>query len=127
MKEKIKTLNKPFAAAMILAAFIALPAFAQDRKPTQLPDVHSTTAHSGAGTAVAASPGHIAANNVHVNAHPAIAFKPFDRSVDPRTGKAITPSAQIALPNGKTVTTKAYFDALDAIEKSLNAQGYSLR
>lgn len=71
--------------------------------------------------------GRVDATKIQVNKRAAIQFKPFNRSVDPRTGKAIAPNARVTLPNGKTVTATAYFDALDTVEKNLNAQGYSLR
>ncbi|MFQ3580384.1 hypothetical protein J8C06_00275 [Chloracidobacterium validum] len=51
--------------------------------------------------------------------------------VNPTTGKALNPNAQITLPTpdgkGRVTTVKQYFDELNALEQALAARGRSLR
>lgn len=57
---------------------------------------------------------------------PALAFKAF-AMVDPKTNKAIPPTATIALPNGKKVNAQQYYSELNTFEKWLTDHGYTLR
>ncbi len=59
-----------------------------------------------------------------------ITYVPFELK-NPRSGKALNPSAalKITMPDGRTVNTtvKAFYDQVNAMEKALCAQGRSLR
>jgi hypothetical protein len=55
-----------------------------------------------------------------------IAFTPFSR-VNPATGRAVNLNARIRLPNGREMTMREFYDALDQTEQQLNQRGYSIR
>ena len=55
-----------------------------------------------------------------------IQFKPF-AMVDPSTGKPVAPDTVLVLPDGTKVTAREFYAGLNALEKSLNALGYSLK
>jgi len=55
----------------------------------------------------------------------AIAFRAFPR-ID-NAGRALNLDTTITLPNGRTITRRAFFDSADALERRFNAIGYSLR
>lgn len=56
---------------------------------------------------------------------PVIKFVPFEM-VD-AAGRPIPSNRIVKLPNGKSVTARAYFDSLNRIEQGLNSVGYSMR
>jgi len=73
------------------------------------------------------SPVEVTTNNSHykLTRKPEIKFVPFTL-VDSK-GNAIAPNKRVTLKNGKATTAQTYINELNAIEKKLNAQGYSLR
>ena len=74
---------------------------------------------------VAAADTGVVVNAVALPPRAAIAFRPFPRTDSAR--RAITLDTTITLPNGRTVTRRAFFDSADALERRFNAIGYSLR
>lgn len=61
-----------------------------------------------------------------IPAGPPIQFEPFPM-VDPSTGKPVTPDTVLVLPDGTKVTAREFYAGLNALEKSLNALGYSFK
>ena len=54
-----------------------------------------------------------------------IKFVPF--RLEDKDGKAISPSKKVTLKNGNTITAQQFVNKANAIEKKLNAEGYTLR
>lgn len=55
----------------------------------------------------------------------AITFVPF--KLEDKNGKAISPNEKVTLKTGKIITAKELIDKTNALERKLNAKGYSLR
>jgi hypothetical protein len=115
-------------AAMMLAVLFASPAPAQNREPgTQPRERRQLGKGVLAGNLVHVAPEKmvIRPNLLQTQSRPAIAFKAFEMK-DPKTGKAIAPTALIKLPNGKTPTAQQYYSELNNYEKWLSEHGQSL-
>lgn len=114
MKSLRKKLSSTLAVGFILTALIPPPALAQVRAPQVGPNRQPPIRVQ------------IDPNKVKVNKRAPIPFVKIEMK-DHRTGKPIAPDTIVTLRNGKRVTAKQYFDAINEFEKGLNAIGYSLR
>lgn len=63
--------------------------------------------------------------NWKIRSKSAIPFVPF--KLEDKNGNAISPNEKVTLKTGKVITAQELIDKTNAIEKKLNAQGYSLR
>src|SRR5436190_423033 len=63
---------------------------------------------------------------IHINKRAPIPFKPFD-TVDPNTGKRVSPDTIVTLPNGKSLTAGELKRNLDRLEAEIIQTGHSLR
>lgn len=118
------------------------PTVAPTARPTVRPSVRPTAAPTGLPTAIPTfspnpnptfSPGPIPTLKPDVKLQPnefgmvkgAIPQRTIPMA-DPKTGKLLTGNEPIQLPNGKTVSAKAYYDGLNDHEAFLNKGGKSL-
>ncbi|MGZ5220336.1 MAG: hypothetical protein ACXWC7_09660, partial [Chitinophagaceae bacterium] len=120
-------LNKTTASLLLLPLLIA-GILNNDVNAQASPFEKLKTASQAAPVLKMSAPGVVisaASPVLKTNSRVPIAFKPFE--LKDKNARIINPNEKVTLKNGKTLTAKAAIDELNAIEKKLNAQGYSLR
>src|SRR5262249_27859969 len=88
------------------------------------PDILNKLAASGRAGALPTAV--VPADIVHVTKRPPVPFKPLP-VLDPATGKPISPSTILTLPDGKKIAAGEFYHHLNQIRKALNADGHRLR